>query len=73
MFEDEQQLMALQQIARIMHLQVLMQLEKEGIAISDKTDAKMPMIIQAEAGFYLEDYGCGTLERLIELHKENNV
>ena len=73
MFDDEKVVMALQQLARIKHLELLMQIEKEGIAITDKIDMKMPMIIAAEAGFYLEDYGCHTLERLIELNKENNV
>jgi len=73
MFNDEQIVMSLQQIARVLHLQLLMQIEKEGLAITDKIDRKMPVIIQAEAGFYLEDYGCETLERLIEQHKENNV
>jgi hypothetical protein len=73
MFEDEQLLMAIQQIARIKHLQLLMQLEKEGITITDKIDSNLPKVIGWEAGFYLDDYGSSTLERVIDLHKENNV
>ena len=74
MFNDEQIVMALQQLARIKHLELLMQIEKEGMAISEKIDAHMPMIIAAEAGYYLDDYGCDALERLLEQRRgEKNV
>jgi hypothetical protein len=70
MFDDEKMLIALQQIARIKHLELLLKIEKEGMAVSDKIDAHMPMIIVAEIGYYLDDYGCDLLERLIDDHKE---
>jgi len=69
MFDDEKMLIALQQIARIKHLELLLKIEKDGMAVTEKIDAKMPMIIAAEIGYYLDDYGCDTLERLIDDHK----
>jgi hypothetical protein len=74
MFDDEKVVMAIQQIARIKHLELLMQIEKEGISITDKIDSHMPLLIASEAGYYLDDYACDTLERLLHQYRgEKNV
>ena len=69
MFDDEKMLIAVQHIARIKHLELLLKIEKDGMAVTDKIDAHMPMIISAEIGYYLDDYGCDLLQRLIDDHK----
>jgi len=70
---DDSATAALIQLTRIKHLEMLIQIEKEGISVSDKIDAHMPMIISTEAAYYLDDYALSSLERLISLAKERNV
>jgi len=62
---------ALVQLVRIKHVELLMKIEKEGIVITDKIDAKMPAIISHTAGFYIEDYTLKDLERAIARGKES--
>ena len=73
MFEESAQL-AIIQLSRIKHLELLMKLQKEEVMITEKIDLRLNEIISIEAAYYFDDFCVETLKRLIAAHKgETNV
>jgi hypothetical protein len=69
MFEESAQL-AIIQLSRIKHLELLMKLQDREVMITEKIDANLNQIISIEAAYYFDDYAVETLKRLLEAHRK---